>query len=603
MQTCCVVGCQNRPDPASNLHFYRIPVGSHPFQKRRRQLWLQAIKTVDWTEDFIKNARICSAHFISGKASVDSDSPDFVPSVFACTDQSPKSKTHIHSLQRKRNVDENTLPLEKRRDVRVTDHQPAVTKAPASTPAPALEVMKKRKIHDSNAISPRKPSNAPDTGEHLLHPVKTFSKAEIQQLIKEEIMATVKQSELKMDELIKRVQRTDSVSKYEAVIIRLQADVKKIKRREQVALAYLRKLRPVTPAPPAGHSEPPSSRDSPICILDPPSPAEPSPAEPRVTGSPVSLSSSRINAEGDCAQSRELSSLEASEMEGEVVFCGVRLPKKRIVEGFWQRRLKRNRVVDLTEDAEMDADVEPNTSSNGDPNESQNGDPNKSQNGDPNKSQNGDPNKSQNGDPNKSQNGDPNTSQNETPAPSQTAPSSQQSSVSAAPAAADSQTTSHAGAVTSCPQSDQIRPATADPPRSTLCPDEDWRSRLPPLPATPSPPPLPTSAAGFSLPQQVELKVARIKNPKGIGALWMTERPDPRAAAICRYHIYALQEAQDGHFSAWRNVGTVRAMALPMACKLTDHGPSRRFCFAVVSEDVYGRFGPYSEVQAIGPQD
>ncbi|KAI4822206.1 hypothetical protein KUCAC02_007765, partial [Chaenocephalus aceratus] len=32
----------------------------------RRRLWLQAIKRVDWNEDIIKNARVCSAHFISG---------------------------------------------------------------------------------------------------------------------------------------------------------------------------------------------------------------------------------------------------------------------------------------------------------------------------------------------------------------------------------------------------------------------------------------------------------------------------------------------------------------------------------------------------------
>lgn len=46
-------------------------------------------------------------------------------------------------------------------------------------------------------------------------------------MIKQEILAAVQQSEHKMDELIKRMQRTDSVSKYEAVIIRLQVSVLK----------------------------------------------------------------------------------------------------------------------------------------------------------------------------------------------------------------------------------------------------------------------------------------------------------------------------------------------------------------------------------------
>ncbi|KAG9334910.1 hypothetical protein JZ751_006307, partial [Albula glossodonta] len=103
-----------------------------------------------------------------------------------------------------------------------------------------------------------------------------------------------------MDELIKRIQKADPVSKYQAVIARLQADIKKIKRREQVALACIKKLRPVPLAPSTGHDQqspgavrpgPPSSRDSPICILDPPSsPTGLPPAEPGATESPAPLS-------------------------------------------------------------------------------------------------------------------------------------------------------------------------------------------------------------------------------------------------------------------------------------------------------------------------
>ena len=67
MPSCCVVGCQNRSTKIKGLNFYRIPSGKRPFNANRRRLWLQAIKRVDWTEDIIKNARICGAHFISGK--------------------------------------------------------------------------------------------------------------------------------------------------------------------------------------------------------------------------------------------------------------------------------------------------------------------------------------------------------------------------------------------------------------------------------------------------------------------------------------------------------------------------------------------------------
>ncbi len=36
MPTCCVVDCENRT--SSGVKFFRIPAGSHPFQKNRRHL-------------------------------------------------------------------------------------------------------------------------------------------------------------------------------------------------------------------------------------------------------------------------------------------------------------------------------------------------------------------------------------------------------------------------------------------------------------------------------------------------------------------------------------------------------------------------------------
>ena len=60
---CCAVGCTNRNYKGSELVFYRIPSTKEP---ERRQKWLQAIGRVDWNENIIKNARVCSLHFISG---------------------------------------------------------------------------------------------------------------------------------------------------------------------------------------------------------------------------------------------------------------------------------------------------------------------------------------------------------------------------------------------------------------------------------------------------------------------------------------------------------------------------------------------------------
>ncbi|KAG5263786.1 hypothetical protein AALO_G00268550 [Alosa alosa] len=103
MSGCCVNGCTNRYS-TGGLKFYRIPTGSRPFQSNRRRLWLQAIKREDWNENIIKNARVCSAHFISGERSLNFSSPDFVPSVFTYTKQSqnPGVKMDRYHTKRKR---------------------------------------------------------------------------------------------------------------------------------------------------------------------------------------------------------------------------------------------------------------------------------------------------------------------------------------------------------------------------------------------------------------------------------------------------------------------------------------------------------------------
>ncbi len=42
---------------------FRIPTENNP---NRRKLWLNAIRRENWPDNLIRNARICSAHFISG---------------------------------------------------------------------------------------------------------------------------------------------------------------------------------------------------------------------------------------------------------------------------------------------------------------------------------------------------------------------------------------------------------------------------------------------------------------------------------------------------------------------------------------------------------
>ncbi|XP_041707356.2 zinc finger and SCAN domain-containing protein 2 isoform X2 [Coregonus clupeaformis] len=64
MRNCCAVNCANRG--GQGWRFFTIPRGSHPFQKNRRRLWLQAIKRVDWGPDGLRgDYSLCGAHFIS----------------------------------------------------------------------------------------------------------------------------------------------------------------------------------------------------------------------------------------------------------------------------------------------------------------------------------------------------------------------------------------------------------------------------------------------------------------------------------------------------------------------------------------------------------
>ena len=64
--SCCVPGCSNRIISGSSLSFYRIPSGDSEKEKERRLKWLNAIHRDKWSEEEIRNARLCSAHFISG---------------------------------------------------------------------------------------------------------------------------------------------------------------------------------------------------------------------------------------------------------------------------------------------------------------------------------------------------------------------------------------------------------------------------------------------------------------------------------------------------------------------------------------------------------
>ena len=65
----CAYGCSNKRTVNCQLSFYRIPFGVDKESLELRQKWVNAIKRENWSEKQTDNARICSAHFITGKCS------------------------------------------------------------------------------------------------------------------------------------------------------------------------------------------------------------------------------------------------------------------------------------------------------------------------------------------------------------------------------------------------------------------------------------------------------------------------------------------------------------------------------------------------------
>ncbi|KAF5272276.1 hypothetical protein FQR65_LT17467 [Abscondita terminalis] len=86
---CCVFNCGSRGE-RDNVKFYRIPKALNFKHKtelnnlssERRFRWINAIKRKNFTKSKLKNARICSKHFITGVPAklCDSTNPDWIPS-------------------------------------------------------------------------------------------------------------------------------------------------------------------------------------------------------------------------------------------------------------------------------------------------------------------------------------------------------------------------------------------------------------------------------------------------------------------------------------------------------------------------------------------
>jgi hypothetical protein len=72
-------------------------------------------------------------------------------------------------------------------------------------------------------------------------------------------------------------------------------------------------------------------------------------------------------------------------------------------------------------------------------------------------------------------------------------------------------------------------------------------------------------------------------------------------AVIGSYQIFAYQETpgQVANPTLWKKVGDVKALALPMACTLTQFLKGNKYHFAVRAKDGHTRLGYFSDPQSI----
>ncbi|XP_058272481.1 activating transcription factor 7-interacting protein 1 isoform X3 [Hemibagrus wyckioides] len=334
-----------------------------------------------------------------------------------------------------------------------------------------------------------------DEGSEKSSAAGTFSTAQVQELISKEVQSALEQSDKTMKALMERIQEAESEPKYDTRLRKLEAHIRKVKRRGDSVFADLRKRR----------------------SLD-------------VTQDQNLIPTPEIKTKEKSRTSSANGGISGSSTSGDVASEGgaARKPK----EGFWQSLRTKNQVVDLTDDEEAVC----------------------------------------------RQNGTKIIDSPQT---------SSQDDVDSRPSPLEAP---------EIPRPLMLKKKTPEVQEA----EASLLSRLPPFPHTPFPHQLPAAAASKSMPQKPVVKVAAIKNPRGIALLWNVEEEDPDAAAMDCYYIYVTQQRSDGTFSKWKTMGVIKAMPLPMACRVAA-GSSRdkTLCFLIIGKDMYGRYGPYSDVHIV----
>lgn len=135
----------------------------------------------------------------------------------------------------------------------------------------------------------------------------------------------------------------------------------------------------------------------------------------------------------------------------------------------------------------------------------------------------------------------------------------------------------------------------------TLRPPMPIRPHITKHPAPlPGPPPLqPSQPTWKAMPPRPALKISRVGD--GIVLSWKILTKDLNLyEEIASYQLYAYQETNaPPSTEMWRKVGDVKALALPMACTLTQFTDGNKYHFAVRAVDVKSRVGPFSQPEQI----